>query len=184
MTVELTSRWGRTIIVDDEDADLLPNRYKTHRVKAKNVYVNAKGGGLMHRIILGRKLGRELLVTERVDHENLNKMDNRRSNLRLATHAQNLANRDKARHSRNPYKGITQDSRFKWLAQIKIDGKSIRLGLFEDAIEAHRAWCIASLKQWGEFHNFGSNSPFAGWTLTDFERGYKQLELPLFQEAA
>lgn len=184
MTVLITSRWGVTITVDDEDADLLPDRYARPRNKAKNAYVHAKGGGNMGRIILSRKLGRELLASERVDHENLNKMDNRRSNLRLATQQQNCVNVDKKRRTRNLYKGAYRTSSGRYSSYMAVDGKHTWFGTFDTAIEAHRVWCIASLKQWGEFSNFGSNSPFAGWQLIDFERGYKQLELPLFLEAA
>lgn len=179
MTTSITSKWGCTIIVDDEDADLLPNRCKLKNPKS---YIPAKGGGNMGRIVLSRKLGRELLKSERADHKNLNKLDNRRENVRLATQQQNCVNVDKKRHTQSPYKGICRESRVKWVAQITIDRKPHRLGLFADPLEAHRTWCIASLKRWGEFANFGSNSPFVGWTLQELERGYQipvQLELPL-----
>lgn len=169
--ISRTSKWGHTIIVDDEDADLLP---AVCRIKRPNVYAVAKNGGTMGRVVLARKIGRQLLRSERADHINLNKLDNRRCNLRLATQAQNCANVDMRRRTTNPYKGAyLMGQRFTSYAS----GRS--LGMFDTAIDAHRAWCIASLKRWGEFANFGSNSPFAGMTLADFDKPIIQLALPL-----
>lgn len=177
---ERTSRWGHTIIVDDEDADLLPD---VCRIKRPNVYVNVTGKGTMGRVVLARKLGRELLRSERADHINLNKMDNRRSNLRLATQAQNCANVDKSRHTKNPYKGAYRFYTGRFNSFITVKQKKIQLGLFDTAIEAHRAWCIAALTHHGDFANFGANSPFLGWTLEMFEQPIVQLSLPI-KEAA
>lgn len=178
--IERTSKWGNTITVDDEDADLLPD---VCRIKRPNSYVNVKDGGAMHRVIMSRILGRELLDTEKVDHRNLNKMDNRRSNLRLATHAQNSTNMGKRRFFKNLYKGIHQQSRTSWTSKIKAQGKVMNLGLFDTPLEAHKQYCIAALKYQAPFHNFGANSPFLGWTLEMFEQPIVQLSLPI-KEAA
>jgi hypothetical protein len=78
---------------------------------------------LMHRIILGIPKG------FCVDHINSNGLDNRRTNLRRATHAQNMANRRKARHGLSPFKGVKRDiSRRKspWRAELRVNGKRYR----------------------------------------------------------
>lgn len=180
MTVERTSKWGCTIIVDDEDADLLP---AVCRIKSKNVYVIVPGEGTMGRIVLSRKLSRDLLRHEKADHINLNKMDNRRSNLRLATQGQNCSNVDKKRWTKTPYKGACRHSGQLWHSRITANGQAIQLGGFETALEAHKQYCIASLIYHGEYGHFGSNSPFQGFTLADFEAPIIQLRLPLKESA-
>jgi hypothetical protein len=46
-------------------------------------------------------------------------------------------------------------SRNKWQSQIKINGKTKHLGLFETEIEAHEAYCKAAAELHGEFFNPG-----------------------------
>ena len=67
----------------------------------------------MHRQILNAPKG---MV---VDHKDGNGLNNRKSNLRLCTPAQNVRNRRPALGSSSKYKGVSRDkSRRKWLARI------------------------------------------------------------------
>jgi hypothetical protein len=74
-----------------------------------------------------------------IDHINHNTLDNRRSNLRTITHAENLQNQTGA-HSNNKSSGIRGVywciHRNKWRAQIKLKGKQYNLGYFEDKYKA------------------------------------------------
>ena len=87
-----------------------------------------------------------------VDHINGNGLDNRRSNLRLATTAQNNQNRDKYKNNTTGYKGVSQQrGRRRFRAQIYVNGRAIYLGWYETAIEAALAYDRAVWKYHGPY---------------------------------
>jgi hypothetical protein len=96
---------------------------------------------------------------EQVDHKDRNRANNAFVNLREADNARNQMNRKAT--SRSGYKGVTWHDCGKWMAQIHIEKRHVYLGLFETALDAHRAYCETASKHFGEFANFGDNSPFA-----------------------
>jgi hypothetical protein len=73
-------------------------------------------------------------LPECIDHINRDITDNRISNLRAVSKQENAFNRD--------VKGYTK-VRDKWQAQIKVDNKTIRIGLFQTKEEAHQAYLDA-----------------------------------------
>lgn len=180
MTVNIPLTKGYTAIVDDADGDLAAFKWSLQEDGYAIRNKDRRNGRLMHRIILERVISRPLVKGEICDHIDGNKGNNTRSNLRVATHRQNSINKGNRRRAKNPYKGISRSSKYRWKVVI---GKQ-QFGIFSDALEAHRVYCIAALKIYGEWANFGNDSPFLGWSLIDLERGWRQLELPLFQEAA
>jgi hypothetical protein len=149
--IELTQ--GYKALVDDEDFEYL-NRFNwciSHGYAVRK-QKNGKGLVLMHRVILGRKLGRELLKSEKVDHVNGNGLDNTRNNLRAATHKQNIRNSAKAAGGTSRFKGVSWHKKSnKWQALIGVNGKVIHLGHFDDEIEAAKKYDMAALLWFGRF---------------------------------
>ena len=93
---------------------------------------------LLHRVIMVAKDG------ELVDHINMNPLDNRRCNLRLATSSQNIANQFK--------KGYTyRKDRGKYHARIRFQGKEVSLGMHDTEEEARLSYMTAHVKYFGEF---------------------------------
>ena len=88
-----------------------------------------------------------------VDHKNGDVFDNRRSNLRPASHADNSRNADTSRAAPNPYgyRGVFQSPNGKWHARISVDRRRIHLGTFDSPHDAARAYNAAAIKYHGEF---------------------------------
>jgi hypothetical protein len=89
----------------------------------------------MHREVLGLAADDSRVV----DHVNRDRLDNRRSNLRLLSAAENAQNQGPARGSTSRFRGVHWcASRRKWVARVKIDGRHRNLGRFDDELEAAR----------------------------------------------
>lgn len=84
-----------------------------------------------------------------VDHIDCDPTNDKWSNLRLATRAQNCAN-STARKNSTGFKGVQARGK-KWVAGIKIDGKRVYLGRFDTPEDAHAAYCRAASAHQGEF---------------------------------
>jgi hypothetical protein len=144
---EIPLTQSKVALVDDDDYEWL-SRYKWHTLRHKR----RSGAGqfrkvLMHREILGGGEGDPM-----VDHKNRNSLDNRRENLRFADHSLNGANRSLGRNNTSGYKGVTAGSyKQPFIAQIKINRKSINLGGFATAKEAAARYNEAALEAFGEF---------------------------------
>lgn len=95
----------------------------------------------MHRFLMNLRRG-DLAI---VDHANMDRLDNRRANLRICSKAENMRNRGKTRANKSGYKGVSWDKeKCRWVAGIKIDGRRKVLGRFDDPAEAHKAYCAAA----------------------------------------
>jgi len=79
------------------------------------------------------------------DHINGNTLDNRRENLRVCSHAENLENRGKTKRNTSGFKGVYANGN-NWMAQIKYKGKSKYLGTFKIKEEAARAYDAAVIE--------------------------------------
>ncbi len=86
-----------------------------------------------------------------IDHENLNKADNRWENLREATKSEQQYNRSARRTSATGLKGVTALKSGKFRAVRRHKGQNIFLGHFDTAEEAHAAYCDDASKAHGTF---------------------------------
>ena len=89
---------------------------------------------------------------EAVDHQNLNRADDRWENLRVATRSQNQYNRPIQSNNKCGFKGVFWNRQArKWQAQIGTANKSIYLGRYPTPEEAHEAYVTAAKTLHGEF---------------------------------
>lgn len=108
--------------------------------------LNGKTGIRMHRLIMNATPNIE------IDHINLNKADNRRENLRFATHQENNFNKRCYENNKNQIKGVYwHKERHKWYAKIYVNYKSIHLGLYDDINDAIEARKRAEIQYQGTF---------------------------------
>ncbi|MCZ4270939.1 HNH endonuclease [Maritalea porphyrae] len=94
-----------------------------------------------------------------LDHINGIQDDNRIENLREATVFENARNTRLRKNNTSGFKGVylARDKRM-WCAGIKICGKKVHLGTFNTPEDAHKAYCDAARKHFGEFTNTGEIS--------------------------
>jgi hypothetical protein len=103
----------------------------------------------LHRVIWKMVTGCDPLD---IDHEDLDKMNNRWGNLREATKAQNSQNTSIRADNTSGFKGVCFHKRSgKWLARIYVNRRQTCLGLFDDAASGHSAYVAAAARSFGEF---------------------------------
>jgi hypothetical protein len=152
MAREITLTRGYAALVDDEDYERL-SAFKWHAFCTKSGRVYAKTSQrdetgrsrdlLMHRLVLD--VGPSL----KVDHIEGIGLDNRRANLRPATHQQNLCNR-LGGNGASSFVGVAR-CRGRWRAYITTDGRQHHLGVYDTPEEAAAARDRAAPLHHGSF---------------------------------
>lgn len=91
-----------------------------------------------------------------VDHINGIRDDNRWVNLREGTQSQNMMNTKINPKNKSGVKGVCwHKASKKWIAQLRVKGKSVNIGYFSDISSAELAVRAAREKYHGEFANHG-----------------------------
>lgn len=125
---------------------------------ATSISQTKKKALLIHRLVMGEIDG-DLVV----DHIDGNPLNNRMSNLRLATSSQNAMNSRISSDNSSGVKGVSFDkSMSKWQAYINIDYKKINLGYFSCLENAAKARKDAEIKYHGEFRRASKDSEERG----------------------
>lgn len=119
-------------LVDDQDAHLLDTRWS---MRNEGGYVQGSRGGQkvsLHRTVLGLGPG-----DPEVDHRNRDRLDCRRENLIVGTHAANMQNVIARPGSSSRFRGVGWDKvNRKWQAYITLNGRMRKLGYRRDEVEA------------------------------------------------
>jgi hypothetical protein len=114
---------------------------------------------LMHRLILGLEHGDK----RQGEHENRNKLDNQRSNLRIAPRGDldNRQNLDPYANNTSGHRGVSWNkANRRWVAHARLGGKRHNLGSFATPEEADRV-----VKAWRAVHMpFSEDAALAGIT--------------------
>ena len=144
---------GYVAIIDIVDLPLVEGQNWSALVLPRAVYaqrcewIDGKRTTVMlHRKILQAPPGLQ------VDHINSNGLDNRRSNIRLASRSQNAHNQRRSCKNTSGFKGVLFDmARGKWRAQINLNGRHELIGCFCSAEAAFSAYSDAATRLHGEF---------------------------------
>lgn len=159
MSKEIQLTQDKVALVDNADFELA-SRFKWYLLKAGRLHyaiccmymgmIDGKGKTVsmtLHRLIMRPQQGME------VDHRDHDGLNCQRSNMRVCTHSQNIANERKCERPRtSQYKGVYWNmERKKWRTEIRINGTKQWLGYFTSEIEAAKAYDIAAKEHFGEF---------------------------------
>lgn len=143
-------------LIDDEDV-VLVEQYRWRLWTSPNGLIKyayrhiVDGRGrplstqMMHTVITGFRI---------VDHRNHDGLDNRRSNLRAATAAQNSQNAKKPRvfGMTSRFKGVCWDPQKKrWRVSIHVGGPRRHVGYFKFEDDAAAAYDAAAIEHFGEY---------------------------------
>jgi hypothetical protein len=88
-----------------------------------------------------------------IDHIDRQKDNNRISNLRLADRYQQMGNTKVSVKNTSGFRGVVWHKRDKkWQASIRVKGKRVHIGLFDNREDAARAYNAAAVSTFGEFY--------------------------------
>jgi hypothetical protein len=142
---------GEVALVSKQDYNSISS-YNWYRKKVakdgwENIYAQTNIDGTsvsMHRLIMD-------FPNDEVDHINGDGLDNRRENLRLCSHSQNLCNQGSTENSSSQFKGVYRSKRGRWRAELNYEGCRYRLGIFDSEREAALAYDRKALEIHGDF---------------------------------
>jgi len=138
---------GHIANLDDFDYESI----RKHEWRYSNGYARTFFEGKewgMHEMILGQS-------SLDIHHKDGNGLNNVRSNLVRCTHAQNIAAARMFKHNTSGYRGVSaahhKNGKQMYVAYIKVNGKKINLGSFDNPKVAALAYNEAAVKHFGEF---------------------------------
>ena len=142
--------------IDRQDYTILSQHtwYKNNKGYAYTFIKDSDGrwkGMLMHRLIMQPGTGLE------IHHANHDPMDNRRQNLVICTHQQNMQTLQKPIRMKrraadpSPHKGVYRHKSGKFKVTIRHSGVQEHLGYFDDETEAAKAYDVKAREYHGSF---------------------------------
>lgn len=143
ISVNRRNRIPLRVLIDNEDY-LKVNKYSWWSKPQGYIYTQT-GTGYERKTIYLHRFIMNVSKNKEIDHINHNKIDNRKSNLRICTRSQNNMNKPGIRGVAK-YKG-------KWRARIKLNRKEIHIGIYNKYIDALNARKKKELVLFKEFSN-------------------------------
>ena len=141
---------GKFALVDDEDFETV-GQMRWYTMRIHNVWYAASSQAVegtrvyLHRFLMDPPSDME------VDHINGDGLDNRRENLRVCLHRDNLRNVRRTVTSRSGFRGVLKTRSGRWEARTKRLGRIIHIGTFDTPEEAARARDRKIIELHGEF---------------------------------
>ena len=150
--IELSN--GGVAVVDDKDYERLSKHtWRRHQTKGYPCRV-VKIDGKSKMIYMHQEVRPTKGIYE-CDHISGDVLDNRRSNLRPATHKQNMQNRKPSKNAQVPYKGVRirklKSGIVRYQAQMVLGKSFVHLGVYDTAEEAAKAYNEAAVLYHGRF---------------------------------
>lgn len=145
---------GRFALVDDADYPQLSKFNWCLSSSTQPAYAlrGIGAGGRKKKMIYMHRVVAEAPTGMEVDHINGDTLDNRRSNVRVCSHAENCRNRKMSKANTSGLPGVSfHRATGKWQAQIKVNYRSISLGIFKTPNDAHTAFKRAAQKHFGKY---------------------------------
>lgn len=157
---EIRLTQGKVALVDIEDYERVSSFawnayydrhvwYGRRTIRWRDGDIKKQATVLLHRFIMGLDAGDCRVV----DHINGNGLDNRKTNLRVCTNAENCRNSRLREHTERGMRGVMPLPSGNWGAQIGVNYRKIFLGTFPSKEEAHNAYCKAAVKYHGKFRS-------------------------------
>ena len=140
-----------SFLIDREDFDTI-NKFTWFKGRRGYPIAHLKLEGKkltrpVHKVILS-DVGKDM----NIDHINRDRMDNRRSNLRVCSHQENMFNQRKRNTNTSGYIGVAyHKAANKYESYINLDAKKHYLGLYDTAIEAARVRDEYAKRMYGEY---------------------------------
>lgn len=146
---------NNSVLVDSEDVEKI---FSFKRYVSKNSlgypYVNWKSKEFfIHRLVMNLPQYYDDCSKIIVDHINGNKLDNRKSNLRICEKSKNPINCKRYSNNKSGKKGVFYNKKLnKWEVGIQYEGKSMYLGVYSEFEEAVKVRECAERKYFKEFN--------------------------------
>ena len=137
--------------IDAEDYDSISkHKWHTHPLGYASTSIGGRKNQkslLMHRLIMDAQKG------DIVDHINGDKLDNRKSNLRICNQSNNIGNSRIRKDNTTGYKGVTRSAFVdgNYVSRIYYKGKHIHLGVFNNPHDAARMDSFWAFDMFGAF---------------------------------
>ncbi len=150
---------GKFALVDDDCFDYL-SQWKWHydgKYARRNIRVNGKLVHIyMHKVVAG--------TDQKVDHKDLDPLNNQRANLRACTTQTNAVNARKAVNKTSIYKGVTKRGN-SWRSQLTYKNKKVYSAHFPTERWAAYAYDLNAYALYGEYARLNSSGAIAAMSV-------------------